>query len=178
MNRIAPNWIASRSASLSRAAEKNLPALSLNSPGDSCCVGPDEGTSVPTARLGRMMLGLVVMSLCFATETLAASPAGLWRGNWSSQSTGHQGPMRARVRQIDQHTYRALFVGRFAGVVPFVYPAKLERVPGYCDYYRSSQRLPLLGTYQMNATITPHRFHATFSGGDGDQGTFEMSRSR
>ncbi len=83
--------------------------------------------------------------------------------------------MRARIRPTGPNTYRAIFVGRFAGVVPFVYPAKLQRVAGTCDCYTSSQRLPLLGTYRMTAHVTSGRFYATFQGKK-DRGTFDMSR--
>lgn len=85
--------------------------------------------------------------------------------------------MRARVRQIDQDTYRAWFVGRFAAVVPFAYPATLHRVPGSFHVYRSSQRLPLMGTYQMTAAITPGRFDASFRSRN-DQGSFQFVRRR
>lgn len=107
--------------------------------------------------------------------SFAASPEGRWRGNWTSQSTGHRGPLRAHIRPTVSGDYRAVFVGRFAGVVPFAYPATLERVPGSCDCYRSSQRLPLLGTYQMSANITATRFRATFRSRN-DRGTLRMSR--
>ena len=106
----------------------------------------------------------------------AASPTGTWRGGWSSESTGHKGALRARIRPIDADTYRAVFVGRFAGVIPFIYPATLQRVPGQCDCYTSSQRLPLLGTYRMTASVSSQRFYATF-GGKKDSGTFDMQRT-
>ncbi len=118
------------------------------------------------------MLGSLVTT---SPALSAASPTGKWRGSWNSAATGHSGPLKARVRQIDQDTYRALFVGRFAGVIPFVYPARLDRVTGTDNQYTSSQRLPLLGTYRMNATVTNSRFHANFRGGR-DSGTFNLSR--
>lgn len=105
------------------------------------------------------------------------SPAGVWRGTWSSRSTGHQGPLRARIRQLDSHTYRAWFAGRFAGVIPFVYPSKLNRVPGTANLYQTSRRLPLMGNYRMTATVTPGRFDANFQSRN-DQGTFRMTRRR
>tara|TARA_R110002049_G_scaffold285698_1_gene466677 strand:- start:51965 stop:52360 length:396 start_codon:yes stop_codon:yes gene_type:complete len=131
--------------------------------------------------MNRLITPIIVLTVAiamgFAPEVQAASPTGSWRGSWSSQSTGHKGALRARIRPIDANTYRAVFTGRFAGIIPFVYPAKLQRVPGQCDCYTSSQRLPLLGTYRMTASVTPNRFYATF-GGRKDQGTFDMRRSR
>lgn len=129
------------------------------------------------------LAAVAAMTLFFTDHAHAGSPmrfgspAGVWRGTWSSRSTGHQGPLRARIRQLDSHTYRAWFAGRFAGVIPFVYPSKLSRVPGTANLYRSSQRLPLMGNYQMTATVTPGRFDAHFQSRN-DQGTFRMTRRR
>ncbi|MEM8670795.1 MAG: hypothetical protein AAGG48_24925 [Planctomycetota bacterium] len=111
----------------------------------------------------------------FGVSVEAGSPTGKWRGSWSSQTTGHSGPMKAHIRQIDSDSYRAVFVGRFAGVVPFMYPATLDRVPGTCDCYRSSQRLPLVGTYNMTAHINARSFNARYHSSR-ERGTFNMSR--
>ena len=107
------------------------------------------------SKLSRKCL-VVLMFVCFACaeqEADAASPAGKWRGGWTSQSTGHAGTLGARIRVTGPDSYRAMFYGRFAKVIPFVYPAKLHRVPGSCDCYTSTTRLPLLGTYRMSASV-------------------------
>ena len=122
--------------------------------------------------LAMMVVGLLIST---ASPLLAASPTGKWRGSWNSNTTGHSGPLKARVRKVDHDTYRALFVGRFAGVIPFAYPARLDRVSGTSNQYTSSQRLPLLGTYRMNATVTSTRIRANFRGGR-DSGTFNLTR--
>ncbi len=121
------------------------------------------------------VVAILTMIVATAPTSSAASPTGKWRGSWNSGATGHSGPLKARVRQVDQNTYRALFVGRFAGVIPFAYPARLNRVAGTENQYTSRQRLPLLGTYQMNATVTNSRIRATFQGGR-DSGTFNLTR--
>jgi hypothetical protein len=124
----------------------------------------------------RLLLSVALLSTALLPAAApAASPTGKWRGAWSSQSTGHTGALRARIRQTGPDTYRAIFAGRFAMVVPFIYSAKLERVPGTCDCYRSRQRLPIAGTYQMTAHVSPHRFYARFQSKK-DVGTFDMSR--
>jgi len=105
----------------------------------------------------------------------AASPQGRWSGTWTSESTGHRGTLKARIRQVDANTYHAIFMGRFAKVIPFVYPAKLSRVPGTASHYTSATRLPLLGTYRMNANVSANRFYATFRGRK-DRGVFDMRR--
>ena len=121
-------------------------------------------------------------SLCAAdASTSRWSPVGRWQGQWESQSTGHTGPLRARIRQIDENRYRAVFTGRFLKVIPFAYPAKLDLVATSADdptsvwKLHSSQRLPLLGTYEMDATVTRDQFRAEFRGRR-DVGTFELTR--
>lgn len=124
----------------------------------------------------RFLASLVaIMVFGFVSSAQAASPVGSWRGTWSSETSGHQGRLKAHIRSLDHDTYRAVFVGRFAHVVPFIYPAKLERVPGSCNCYTSTQRLPLLGTYRMTAKVGPSDFRADFRG-PRDRGTFAMSR--
>ncbi len=107
----------------------------------------------------------------------AAGPSGVWRGQWVSQSSGHRGALGARIRQTGPDQYSALFYGRFAVVIPFVYRAPLNRVPGTADLYVSSKRMPLLGTYQTTARISHGQFQADFAGRQ-DRGIFTMTRRR
>lgn len=107
----------------------------------------------------------------------AGGPAGVWRGQWRSQSSGHRGPVGARIRQTGPEQYTALFYGRFAGVIPFAYRAPLNRVPGTTNLYYSSKRMPLLGTYETTAWISAGRFQADFVGKQ-DRGVFTMTRRR
>ena len=120
------------------------------------------------------LIATVLLALIPMDNAHAESASGRWKGGWYSNSTGHNGPMRAKIWKVDQNNYRALFVGRFAKVVPFAYPARLQRVSG-TNLYRSSTRLPLLGQYHMNATINGGRFNASYSS-KRDRGTFRMSR--
>lgn len=122
---------------------------------------------------GALIAALMILST--AAPSFAQSPSGRWKGSWHSQSTGHEGPLRARIRPLDNGRYRALFAGRFAGIIPFVYPATLHRVPGTCNQYTSTKRLPLMGTYTMRATVTPGSFYATFQGRR-DGGVFRLAR--
>lgn len=153
------------------------PELIFDSPRHPLVVDPHRNRGC-IVKLTRMVLFLTVITVVTSAASdlgSAASPVGKWRGSWTSKSTGHRGPLRAHVRRVDADTYRAVFVGRFFLVVPFAYPARLDRVPGTHDRFSSRQTLPLIGTYQMNASVSPHRFHATFHSGN-DQGTFDMSR--
>ena len=126
-----------------------------------------------------------VLSVCFlsiplffalclsSTEAQAASPEGRWRGGWSSESTGHKGTLRARVRPSGPDSYKAVFTGRFAVVIPFIYRADLKQVPGTCDCYTSTKKLPLLGTYRMTANVSQNRLYAVFQGKK-DKGVFQI----
>jgi hypothetical protein len=118
-----------------------------------------------------------IVTLLLQTHLAAAhdGASGRWQGSWTSAATGHSGPLRASITPLPNGDYRAIFAGRFAKVIPFVYPARLSSVPGTPGQYTSSQRLPLLGTYRMTASITSHTFHADFRGRK-DAGTFRMSR--
>lgn len=128
----------------------------------------------------RFLIPALVFSLLLvAAPVQAASPSGGWSGSWCSQTSGHSGPVKAHIHQIDCDSYRAIFVGRFAGIVPFLYPATLDLVPGTTDQYSSSLRMPLVGSYKMTATITDCEFHAVYEGcfhGEVDRGTFQMTR--
>jgi len=116
-----------------------------------------------------------ISSILFPSQATAASPTGVWRGQWSSQSSGHRGALGARIRPDGPNQYRALFYGRFAAVIPFFYRTTLTRVPGTADVYHSAKRMPLLGTYETTATISGSSFHADFVG-EKDRGVFEMNR--
>lgn len=102
------------------------------------------------------------------------APVGKWRGEWISGTNGHRGPLRASIRQTAAGDYRAVFAGRFAKVIPFVYSTRLTPTP-MPGQYTSVKRLPLVGTYRMSATVTPGHFEATFQGRK-DQGVFRLDR--
>ena len=122
-----------------------------------------------------LTLGFLVVFGCLQTQPAEAQAAsGVYRGGWQSSTTGHRGPMNVRLRQQSSGEYRALFTGRFAGVIPFVYRAKLEPtvVPGH---FVSERRLPLMGTYRMSAVISPGGFYASYTSRK-DVGSFQMRR--
>jgi hypothetical protein len=115
-----------------------------------------------------------------ASSAFAQNPTGVWRGKWTSQTTGHQGPMRVRITPQSDGNYNARFTGRFALVIPFTYRATMTPVD--CDdcgmtLVSHKQLGPILGSYSMTARVTGNQLHAGFSAAK-DTGTFSMTRRR
>lgn len=120
-------------------------------------------------------LGMVMSSMA-----LAQDPTGVWKGRWQSETTGHSGPMRARVTPRSDGSYDARFVGRFALVIPFMYKTTLT--PIACDdcgttVYAQKKLGPIMGSYQMMGNFGGSQFRAGFQAGK-DSGTMNMSRIR
>lgn len=122
---------------------------------------------------------LTVSALLIITPVAGASdPTGRWKGVWTSQSTGHHGPMRANIRQSQDGTYQARFSGRFAVVIPFTY--KVELQPCYDEYgnvhLSASKPLgPLLGSYSMHAISSGNSLTGAFNAAK-DVGGIQMNR--
>lgn len=121
----------------------------------------------------------IVLTAIFAfalfSVCAADSPVGTWKGRWSSATTGHSGPLRARIWADGTGGYQARFSGRFALVVPFTYKANL--VPDGYGNLVSSRRMPIVGTYRTSAQVFGNQFRASYSGGR-ERGQFRMSRRR
>jgi hypothetical protein len=118
-----------------------------------------------------------VLAACVsASSSFADEPTGRWKGRWSSGKTGHSGPMRARVTPVGDGTYKAVFAGRFAGIIPFVYRAEMQPMQTWDGtVYVTEKKLPLLGSYRMNAIFPGNSFNANWSAA-GDTGQFNMLR--
>ncbi len=126
-----------------------------------------------------LFLAAVTVALMLLTSPTAeaAEPTGRWKGRWSSGSTGHSGPMRARVTPNSDGSYSARFVGRFFGVIPFAYRAELQPVQTWAgtSYVVNKKLGPILGSYRMNAITPGNTFSANFSAA-GDSGQIQMRR--
>ncbi|QDT11057.1 hypothetical protein [Planctomycetes bacterium K23_9] len=101
--------------------------------------------SVVLYRFARTIFVVILLTLVFSMSAIADSPQGKWKGRWLSDGSGHNGTLGAHIRPTGPTSYRAVFYGRFAVVVPFIYRANLQQVPGTCDCYTSTRKLPLLG---------------------------------
>ena len=123
----------------------------------------------------------LVLAVILLTQSTAqgADMSGRWRGRWESVSTGHKGPLNARFRQVDADSYRVVFHGRFALVVPFVYtlPKDVKCTDGYNVYFAGEKRLGPLGKFEYTARADQRDFVATYRSRK-DHGQFVMRRGK
>ena len=118
--------------------------------------------------------------LGISQDSLGSDPVGVWRGEWTSNSTGHRGPMRVVIREQNDGRYQARFSGRFLVVIPFMYRATL--VPSSDPYGNvvldANKRLGLgMGSYTMRTTVFGNQLQGSFSAAR-DRGTVTMRRVR
>jgi hypothetical protein len=119
----------------------------------------------------------LLFTLILPATVFAADPySGRWVGQWSSDSNGHRGPLRATLSPTATG-YDARFAGRFAVVVPFVYRTHLETVgtSGESVFLAAERRIPLFGNFRTDVVVTPWGFDATFRSGR-DSGRFTLTR--
>ncbi len=110
------------------------------------------------------------------TSVEAQSPAGRWRGEWSSGSTGHHGPMRANIRPKADGTYSARFFGRFFVVIPFTYRVDMVPVVPGSDQLVADKKLgPVLGSYRMQTNFGSQSMSGQFRAAK-DTGSVSMRR--
>ncbi len=127
-------------------------------------------------RISSLTLAILLfwfIPLCSAT---AQSPAGRWRGEWSSGSTGHQGPMRANIRPQSNRAYSARFSGRFFVVIPFTYRVDMvPAFPGSTQLVADKKLGPVMGSYRMQTVFGSQSMSGQFQAA-GDNGTVQMRR--
>ncbi len=135
------------------------------------------------SKVGRRFGSFVfAAAICFISEqdVFAGSPAGVYRGEWRSGSTGHRGPMRAVVQPRTDGTYQARFTGRFALVIPFTYKVTLQPTQdSYGNSYLTAEKPlgPILGSYRMTAQTNSSGLTGNFQAA-GDNGSIQMKRVR
>ena len=103
--------------------------------------------------------------------------SGKWSGCWESGKNGHQGPLHATFRKIDDCHYRVHFHGRFWGVVPFAYGITLTVMGQDGDRVLLSgcKNIPGFGAFECSAWGTSCEFTATFTSKN-DHGEFKLTR--
>jgi hypothetical protein len=124
-----------------------------------------------------MLRAAAIVTLALAASAPAQPPvAGRWVGEWVSDANGHHGPLRAKVTPAGDG-YDVRFVGRFAKVIPFVYRQHLAATgtAGDTVFLSAERRLPLFGTFRMDASANATAFDARFTSGR-DSGRFVLRR--
>ncbi|MEX2559746.1 MAG: hypothetical protein WD403_07515, partial [Pirellulales bacterium] len=72
---------------------------------------------------------------CACHSSESGRPDGCWEGCWKSHCTGHNGKLKAIIRQQGEDSYCARFHGTFFKVLPFEYSVRLNaHTEG--DHYR------------------------------------------
>ena len=120
---------------------------------------------------------ILAFSTILAAQATAQPPTGRWRGEWTSGSTGHHGPMRANIRPKSDGTYSARFSGRFFVVIPFTYRVDMVPVyPGSNQLVADKKLGPILGSYRMQTHFGSQSMSGQFQAA-GDQGSVQMKRT-
>lgn len=116
-----------------------------------------------------------------SSEVVSEQPpslTGQWSGGWSSETTGHRGPLKADIRPNADGSYSARFTGRFFKVIPFRYQMQLNVVgqDGGKLILAGSKKLgPVMGYYSYQAVVSGNQFSASYST-KRDRGTFFLRR--
>jgi hypothetical protein len=126
----------------------------------------------------RRLLSLVALFV-LPSMSVAQNPdlSGKWSGYWVSDTNGHTGPLHAKFKQLDCDTYKVVYRGRFAIVIPFRYTTTMD-VVGRADgmvVLSAEKRLGPMGTFRTTATATDSNFDATFTSRR-DSGRFVLRR--
>ncbi len=123
----------------------------------------------------RVWYPLLVIAL-LAPSVDAADASGRWKGTWdtngSTRRSSHHGTLRVRLKSEGNGTYRGLFAGRFAVVIPYVYRAKVYQ---HGNRLISTKRLGPLGEYRMVLTQQSGQLGGYWTAA-GESGTIRLRR--
>jgi hypothetical protein len=119
----------------------------------------------------------LILSLGLLETLRAEDLSGSWSGYWTSDSTGHRGPLRCYLTKLDNGQYRADFSGRFFKILPFRYSVNLDVIQeGETVTLAGDQQLGRrLGTFHYDAEANSQEFVAHYSSCK-DHGRFVLSR--
>ncbi|MBB73906.1 MAG: hypothetical protein CMJ75_05260 [Planctomycetaceae bacterium] len=130
------------------------------------------------------MMRLLILAAFLLTSATGFSNAsaedlsGAWKGTWSNSNNRHTGPLRGRFIALNDSQYRAIFRGRFFGILPFRYAVVLdaaEQEDGSIRLRGSTFVSRLYGTFDYDATVRDGHFESTYTSSR-FEGTFSMDR--
>jgi len=119
-----------------------------------------------------------VTAAAAAEATVRPNLAGVWRGHWHSDSTGHKGPMRADFECAGRGRWKVVFRGRFCALIPFQYSAVLfeeQKADGTVTLSGSRSLGPLLGNFYFRGTVSGGRLNARWWSKK-ESGSFVLAR--
>ena len=122
-------------------------------------------------------LGLTLAVINAAPLYAGELDGGGWRGTWTDNNSGHEGPLHGRFQQNDCGDYRVVFTGKFAKVVPFRFKTTLKVVGQEGDkvIMAGESRVALFWKFSYNATADAHCFSAQYHSRRWT-GDFQLSR--
>ncbi len=128
------------------------------------------------------MLLVFLLGACTASSMPAQDLSGVYRGRWTANASErrpeHGGAMRVRLRSQGTHgtpqSYRGVFMGRFAVVIPYFYRADVTQVG---NQLHASKKLGPMGTYQMRLHSSTHGINGSWSAA-GSSGRIHLQRVR
>jgi hypothetical protein len=90
---------------------------------------------------------------------------GGWRGRWVDNYSGHEDVLRARFRPTRNGNYRAVFTGKFAKVIPFVFTTKLHVIEHNDGQVVMSGTSRIMGisSFTYHAVADGQSFNAQYS---------------
>ena len=128
----------------------------------------------------RLLVALLGIAIAFSsTRPIQAQDAsGVWRGRWRANATAtrraHGGTLNAILRPIAPGEYRAIFYGRFAVVVPYVYTSRVYQCSSHLV---ATRRIGWRKTYTMRLNLSGNYMQGTWSTTSAS-GTIALRRTR
>jgi hypothetical protein len=119
-------------------------------------------------------ISLVLLHTAHSAQ--AQDISGRWKGTWTSAANSkhreHSGPLRVHLTSNYDGTYRGIFVGRFAKVIPYIYRGTVTQ---YGNQVVSTKRLGPLGEYRMELSLSPNTLHGGWTAA-GESGAIHLQR--
>ena len=108
-------------------------------------------------------------------------PTGPWQGRWTSEPTGHEGPVWCMISEHpgkpDTYDFRYRAGWGLINFGDYVHTTKVSKAPDGSIRLKSSMELPeAFGTYTVDGTVTSKAFDARHSSDKGDRGTMALRR--
>ena len=103
---------------------------------------------------------------------------GNWSGNWKSELSGHEGPLKAKFTVSGETKVQAWFTGRFFKIVPFKFNVSLDVVSQKDGVTKLQGKQDLgraLGVYHYDVTYKGNEIIAKYKT-DKDKGVFSVSK--